>query len=78
MGIIGLASLTNFREGYFSLFRNSTYCIRGNELVIISKDSYISLQKTLYLLCSPNNSKYLKESINQYKTGKVTKLKPNI
>jgi len=47
----------------------------GEELVVMSKEDYTSLQKTLYLLGSPNNFNRLKESINQYETGKVTKQK---
>lgn len=46
---------------------------QGEELVVLSKEDYMSLQETLYLLSSPNNAKRLKESIHQYKQGKVTK-----
>jgi len=39
----------------------------------MSKEDYTSLQETLYHLGSPNNFNRLKESSNQYETGKVTK-----
>ena len=45
----------------------------GEELVVMSKDDYTSLQETLYLLSSPNNAQRLKESMEQYKTGNTIK-----
>jgi antitoxin YefM len=48
---------------------------QGEELVVMSKEDYTSLQETLYLLSNPNNSKRLKESIDQYEKGKLTRQK---
>lgn len=48
---------------------------QGDELVVMSKEDYTSLQETLYLLSSPNNAKRLKESIAQYEKGKLSKRK---
>lgn len=50
---------------------------QGEDLVVLSKEDYTSLQETLYLLSNPNNSRRLRESIHQYEQGKVSERKIN-
>ena len=45
----------------------------GEEIVVLSKEDYTSLQETLFLLSNPKNATRLKESIQQYKKGKAKK-----
>jgi antitoxin YefM len=40
---------------------------KGEDVVVISKDDYTSLNETLYLLSSPANAKRLESSKKQYK-----------
>ncbi len=40
---------------------------KGEDLVVISKEDYTSLNETLYLLSSPANANRLESSIKQYK-----------
>jgi len=47
----------------------------GEEVVVMSKEDYSSLQETLYLLSSPKNASRLRESIKQVEKGKVKKRK---
>jgi len=47
----------------------------GEEVVVLSKEDYSSLQETLYLLSSPKNASRLRESIKQVEKGKVKKRK---
>jgi antitoxin YefM len=43
---------------------------QGEDVVVISKEDYTSLNETLYLLSSPANAKRLEASIKQYKSKK--------
>lgn len=47
----------------------------GEEVVVLSKEDYSSLQETLYLLSSPKNASRLRESIKQVEKGKLKKRK---
>jgi antitoxin YefM len=76
-----IASYSEFRQHMKSFLdavlktRNPLFITRkhGEDLVVISKDDYTSLQETLYLLSSPKNAQRLSESIKQYEKGKVAK-----
>lgn len=58
-----------------SVFRDSTplYVTRSNgeDMVLISKADYESMQETLYLLSSPENARRLNEGIQQLQEGKT-------
>ena len=43
----------------------------GYKAVILSVEDYESLQETSYLLVSPKNAKWLKQSLNQTEKGKT-------
>ena len=47
----------------------------GEELVVISKEDYTSLEETLYLLSSPKNAQRLKDSIAQFEKGNTVEQK---
>ena len=47
----------------------------GEELVVISKEDYTSLEETLYLLSSPKNAQRLKDSIVQFEKGNTVEQK---
>ncbi len=47
----------------------------GEELVVMSKEDYTSLEETLYLLSSPKNAQRLKDSIAQFETGNTVEQK---
>jgi antitoxin YefM len=76
-----IASYSEFRQHMKSFLdavlktRNPLFITRkhGEDLVVISKDDYTSLQETLYLLSSPKNAQRLSESIKQYEKGKAAK-----
>lgn len=44
---------------------------KGEDVVVISKSDYESLQETLYLLSSPKNSERIAQAIKDYEGGKV-------
>ncbi len=44
----------------------------GENVVIISLESYNALQETSYLLASPNNKRRLLSSLSHARAGKVT------
>lgn len=78
-----IASYSEFRQHMKSFLdavlktRNPLFITRkhGEDLVVISKDEYTSLQETLYLLSSPKNVQRLNDSIKQYERGKTTEKK---
>jgi antitoxin YefM len=78
-----IASYSEFRQHMKSFLdavlktRNPLFITRkhGEDLVVISKDEYTSLQETLYLLSSPKNAQRLNESMKQYERGKTTEKK---
>ena len=47
----------------------------GEELVVISKEDYTSMEETLYLLSSPKNAERLMESIGQLQAGNTVEQK---
>ena len=47
----------------------------GEELVVISKEDYTSMEETLYLLSSPKNAERLMESIAPLQAGKTVEQK---
>ena len=42
---------------------------KGEDVVLLSKTEYESMQETLYLLRSPNNAKRLLEGLEEYSNG---------
>ena len=46
---------------------------KGEDVVVLSKSDYESMQETLYLLSSPKNAQRLAKGIEEYKQGKGTK-----
>lgn len=50
----------------------------GEELVVMSKEDYTSMEETLYLLSSPKNAERLMESIAQFQEGKTVEQKLDI
>lgn len=74
-----VTSYTNFRQHlktYLdSVFRDRTPLFitrsNGEDMVVISKSDYESMQETLHLLSSPANARRLDEGMKQYAEGKV-------
>ena len=50
----------------------------GEELVVMSKEDYTSMEETLYLLSSPKNAERLMESISQFQAGQTIEQKLDI
>lgn len=50
----------------------------GEELVVISKEDYTSMEETLYLMSNPKNAERLIESIAQYQAGQTIEQKLDI
>ncbi len=46
---------------------------KGEDVVVMSKADYDSMQETMYLMRSPKNAARLLESLEDYKNGKLTK-----
>lgn len=45
---------------------------KADDVVMISRDDFDSMQETMYLLSSINNANRIKESIAQLKSGSLT------
>lgn len=43
---------------------------KGEDIVVLSKSDYDSMNETLFLLSSPTNAKRLAEGIEEYNNGK--------
>jgi antitoxin YefM len=73
-----ITSYTQFRQNLKMFLDQVTikgsplFVTRSNaeEVVVISKSEYESLNETFYLLKSPNNAKRLHRALNEYKDGK--------
>lgn len=48
---------------------------KGDDIVVLSKEDYDSMQETFYLLKSPKNAARLLEGLQQYKKGKMQERK---
>lgn len=46
---------------------------KGEDVVVLSKSDYESIQETLYLLGSPKNAERLARGLEEYKKGKGIK-----
>jgi len=74
-----VTSYTNFRQHLKkfmdNVYKNKTplYLTRNNgeDMVLLSKADYESMEKTLYLLSNPANAKRLIEGIEQYEKGET-------
>ena len=51
---------------------------KGEDVVVLSKSDYESMEETLYLLSSEKNRTHLLESIKQAEKGEVEKVKMEI
>jgi len=77
MQVISMTEARNNLKAVFdSVYNNHEEVIihrkdREN-VVVISMDEYNSMKETNYLLSTPNNTKHLRESIEQLKNGQVT------
>ncbi len=71
-------NLTDFRKNlkaYFEMVFNMKAPLfitrsKGEDMVLLSKSEYDSMQETFYLLKSPRNAERLMAAIEQDKTGK--------
>ncbi len=72
-----ITSYTQFRQNLKS-FMDKVFASRsplfisrsnGEDMVMISKSDYESMQETLHLMSSPENARRLKEGMEQYKQG---------
>ena len=50
----------------------------GEELVVISKEDYTSMEETLFLMSNPKNAERLIESIAQFQAGQTIEQKLDI
>jgi antitoxin YefM len=46
---------------------------KGEDVVLLSKEDYESMEETLYLLSNPRNAERLAEGIREYEEGKGIK-----
>jgi len=51
---------------------------RGEDVVIVSRQEYESLQETAYLLQSPANAKRLEQSLKDVDVGRVMEYDPTL
>lgn len=76
-----ITTYSNFRQNLKSFMdlvlstRSPLFVTRskGNDVVVLSKSDYESMQETLYLLGSPNNSERLARGIDEYNRGEGIK-----
>ncbi|MCK5101155.1 MAG: type II toxin-antitoxin system prevent-host-death family antitoxin [Cyclobacteriaceae bacterium] len=76
-----ITTYSNFRQNLKSFMdlvlstRSPLFVTRskGNDIVVLSKSDYESMQETLYLLGSPNNSERLARGIDEYNRGEGIK-----
>ena len=74
-----IISYSNFRQNLKSFLdqvledRSPLYITRPRheDIVVMSKSDYESLQETLFLLSSPKNAERLAKGIKQYEEGKA-------
>jgi len=75
---MGITTYTNFRQNLKSflddVFKNHSPLFvtrtKGEDIVVLAKSDYESLQETLHLLSSPKNAERLMSGIEKYKKGK--------
>lgn len=73
-----ITTLTNFRQNMRAYFEKVLTMgkplfisrPKGNDMVLLSKSEYLSMQETLHLLQSPKNAERLLKSIKEDKAGK--------
>nr|MBS0037938.1 type II toxin-antitoxin system prevent-host-death family antitoxin [Saprospiraceae bacterium] len=78
-----VTTLTQFRQhmkSYFDKVFNMGKPLfisrpKGQDMVVISKSEYDSMQETLHLLRSPKNAQRLLKAVEEDKEGKVTSRK---
>ena len=76
-----ITTYTNFRQNLKSFMdkvlnsRIPVYVTRskGEDVVMLSKQDYESMQETLHILSSPKNAERIAEALEEYKKGHGTK-----
>jgi antitoxin YefM len=74
-----ITTYTNFRQNLKSflddVFNNHSPLFvtrtKGEDIVVLAKSDYESMQETLHLLSSPKNAERLMSGIEKYKKGKL-------
>jgi antitoxin YefM len=78
-----VTTYTNFRQqlkSYLDKVRNNhtplyVTSANGDDVVVLSKADYESMEETFYLLKSPKNAQRLLESLEEYEKGMMTERK---
>jgi antitoxin YefM len=73
-----ITTYSNFRQNLKSfldtIFANKTPLFvtrsKGEDVVVLSKSDYESMEETIYLLSSPKNAERLASGIKEYEQGK--------
>jgi antitoxin YefM len=73
-----ITTYSNFRQNLKSfldtIFENKTPLFvtrsKGEDVVVLSKSDYESMEETIYLLSSPKNAERLASGIKEYEQGK--------
>ncbi len=73
-----VTTLTDFRQNMKSYFEKVLNMskplfisrLKGDDMVLMSKSEYVSMQETFHLLRSPENAKRLLKAIEDDKAGK--------
>jgi len=76
-----ITTYSNFRQNLKSFLdsvlktRSPLFVTRskGEDVVVLSKSDYESMEETLYLLSSPKNAKRLAQGISEFEQGKGIK-----
>lgn len=78
MRIVSFAKARNSLKSVLDEVANDADCVimirrDAKDVVVMSMDYYNSLMETLHLLKPPANAAHLAQSIEQFRTGQVTK-----
>jgi len=76
-----ITTYSNFRrnlKGFMDLVFNAREPVfvtrsKGDDVVVLSKSDYESMQETIHLLSSPKNAERIAIALNEYKNGKGVK-----
>lgn len=81
LSVMEITTYSNFRQNLKSFMDNVLYTshalyvsrARGEDVVVLSKSDYESMQETIYLLSNPKNAQRLADGIKEYEHGKGVK-----